>query len=377
MITLMSVDDTNTELRQRSIRKVTKFGALIDGVLGLVKLVAGWLVHSPALVADGFHSLSDLLTDFGVLFFSHWAQHGPDDDHPYGHHRYETLGTVILGTSLVVVASFIAWDSLLSMIYGTHSPQASWVAIAVALVSIVSKEWIFRFTYSKAKEFNSQLLEANAWHSRSDAWSSIVVLLGVGATWFGYPWVELLAAIIVALMIGKMGVGLTWNATQDLVDRGLEPKEIEEIRQTIESTEGVIDAHMLRTRRMGNQVFLDVHIRVAAKLTVSEGHFIAEKVELAVQQHDQISDATVHVDYQKNEPTASTLLALPGRSQITKTLAALSVEPERLQVHYLNDQLVLELFFQSKPEDTLKKALADLHQQEQWLADYFIYIDAT
>ena len=130
----------NKHERQAIIRNVTWVGACIDAVLAFIKILAGWLVHSPALIADGFHSLSDLLTDAAVVVFSHWAQADPDDEHPYGHLRYETLGTVILGATLIVVASIIAWDSILSLIYGNHVPNPSAWAITIALISVVSKE---------------------------------------------------------------------------------------------------------------------------------------------------------------------------------------------------------------------------------------------
>ncbi len=375
----------NTDDRQATIRRVTWVGACIDALLALVKMVTGWIVHSPALIADGFHSLSDLLTDAAVVLFSHWAQAAPDDEHPYGHHRYETLGTVILGTSLVVVASAIAWDSARALIYDTYQPTASGWAIIVALISIVSKEWIFRYTLRASKQIGSRLLEANAWHSRSDALSSIIVLFGVVATWFGYGWIELYAAIGVAVLIGKMGVTLTWNATQELIDRGVEPEEAKVIEQTIRETPGVLNVHMLRSRMMGNNIYLDVHIQVDHMVSVSEGHFISDQVMAKVQaSHDHVSDITVHVDHEHDIDEfvegndIAEIDVVPGREFVELQLARKNIIPARLQLHYSNDRVSIELFFDQEPEDlSAVKHVLDVWVKEKiWLSHYAIYLSA-
>jgi cation diffusion facilitator family transporter len=374
--------------RQAIIVKVTWIGSCIDGVLAFFKILVGWLVHSPALIADGFHSLSDLLTDVAVIAFSHWAQADPDEEHPYGHHRYETLGTVILGTTLIVVASVIAWDSILSLMYGTHSPDASVLAICIALVSIVSKEWIFRYTMHAAKRVKSNLLEANAWHSRSDAFSSVIVLFGVIATWFGYGWIELYAAIAVACLIGKMGVTLTWNASQELIDRGIDPDEAEEIKTIIQATPGVVDVHMLRSRIMGNHIFLDVHIQVASIISVSEGHFISERVVQQIQsERDDVSDITVHVDHEEDfheEPEQQKNHArkkiapqhLPERRVIEKKLIDYKIEPCHLQLHYIGNKINIDLIYKKEPQELaeIKSVLDDLIEQNEWLGNYTFYV---
>lgn len=363
--------------RQKIIRRVTWIGAFLDGVLAFVKVSVGFIVNSPALIADGFHSLSDLLTDIGVVVFSHWGQMEPDEEHPYGHHRYETLGTVILGTTLIVVASFIAWDSVVALIEKTHSPHPSVWAIAIAFVSIVSKEWIFRYTLKAAKKVKSKLMEANAWHSRSDAFSSIVVLIGVVATWFGFAWVELLAAIGVAILIGKMGVKLTWNATQDLVDRGIDVDDAKSMEATIRQTDGVVDVHMLRSRLMGNHVFLDVHIQVHPFASVSEGHYIAEKVLAVLKlEYDQVSDITVHVDYEEDvEGMENVTSILPDRNEIIMALSNYKVSVDRLQIHYSETDVILELLYFQKPEniELIRAYMAQLKNDMPWLKDYSVF----
>jgi cation diffusion facilitator family transporter len=375
--------------RQVIIRRVTWVGACIDAVLAFFKILVGWLVHSPALIADGFHSLSDLLTDAAVVVFSHWAQADPDDEHPYGHHRYETLGTVILGTTLIVVASIIAWDSILSLIYGNHTPNPSAVAIIIALISIVSKEWIFRYTILAAKRVKSNLLEANAWHSRSDAFSSIVVLVGVIATWFGYGWVELYAAIGVAILIGKMGVTLTWNASQELIDRGIDPEEARKIKKIIQETPGVVDVHLLRSRMMGNHIYIDVHIQVDSIISVSEGHFISERVVQQVRsEHDQVSDVTVHVDHEEdfddnheerqvNDASEDLAIThLPERKIIEQELKAHHIEPVQLQLHYIGNHIDIDLIYEQEPKELakIKQVLDAWVEKKAWLGNYTFYI---
>jgi cation diffusion facilitator family transporter len=377
----------NKHERQAIIRNVTWVGACIDAVLAFIKILAGWLVHSPALVADGFHSLSDLLTDAAVVVFSHWAQADPDDEHPYGHHRYETLGTVILGTTLVVVASIIAWDSILSLIYGSHTPNPSAWAIIIALISIVSKEWIFRYTILAAKRVKSNLLEANAWHSRSDAFSSIVVLVGVIATWLGYGWVELYAAIGVAILIGKMGVTLTWNASQELIDRGIDPEEAREIKKIIQETPGVVDVHLLRSRMMGNHIYLDVHIQVDSIISVSEGHFISERVVQQVKsERDHVSDITVHVDHENDcyesydgEDSSNqhiSLKHLPERKAIEQELIDNHIYPTHLQLHYGGNQINLDLIYKDEPAELakIKSTLDGWLKNKSWLGSYTFYV---
>ena len=377
----------NKHERQAIIRNVTWVGACIDAVLAFIKILAGWLVHSPALIADGFHSLSDLLTDAAVVVFSHWAQADPDDEHPYGHRRYETLGTVMLGTTLIVVASIIAWDSILSLIYGNHVPNPSVWAIIIALISVVSKEWIFRYTILAAKRVQSNLLEANAWHSRSDAFSSIIVLAGVIATWFGYGWVELYAAIGVAILIGKMGVTLTWNASQELIDRGIDPEEAEEIKRIVHQTPGVVDVHMLRSRMMANHIYLDVHIQVDRIITVSEGHFISERVVQQVKsERDHVSDITVHVDHEDDcyesydgEHSSNqhiSLKHLPEREAIEQELMDNHINPTHLQLHYTGNQINIDLIYHEEPKELaqIKSTLDGWLKNKSWLGNYTFYV---
>lgn len=368
------------EQRHKKIQIITVLGAIVDGILGVIKVGFGWMTHSPALVADGFHSFSDLLTDVGVVLFSGWAKQAPDEDHPYGHRRFETLGTVILGTTLIVVATAIAWDSLRAFFYPTYLPQPSVAALVVTVVSIISKEWIFRVTFAASKRLKSKLLEANAWHSRSDAYSSVVVLLGVGATWLGFPWVELVAAIVVALMIGKMGVELTWNASQDLMDRAIPPEEIEKICQMIEGVPGVIHAHELRSRMMGSEVYIDVHIQVAPFISVSEGHYIADQVSVAVKNgFDAVTDVIVHVDTEEDNDSKEPKVMFPNRKMIVEALKAHSMQPQSVKIHYHQNGVYLDLMFDSSAPlpSHLDVNLKKFSKAEPWVKNLSVFINRT
>lgn len=257
------------DARYREIRRVTLIGSVIDLVLGVVKIVVGWLAHSQALVADGIHSLSDLATDFMVLYAAKHASKDADEEHPYGHGRIETVATVALGVALVAVAFGLAWDAVGRLFHPDELLEPGGLALAVAAVSVVAKEWIYHYTLRCARRLRSDMLRANAWHSRSDAISSIVVVIGVAGAMFGYPYLDAVAAIVVAVMIAKIGFDLVRSSTMELIDTALEPEQIEAIRKEIFSVPGVRAVHMLRTRKSGGDALVDVHIQVDPRISVS------------------------------------------------------------------------------------------------------------
>ena len=374
------IADSPKEQRHRAITQVTVIGAALDAVLTLVKLILGTLAHSPALLADGLHSLSDLLTDMGVICFAKLSRHDPDDDHPYGHARYETLGTALLGGTLIAVAGLIAWDNLTHWLSQQSPPSPSVGLICIVVLSIASKEWIFRYTRAVAKRLDSALLMANAWHARSDALSSIVVLLGLLASWAGWPQVEYWAALIVAALIGKMGVQLTWDALQDLIDRGVSSATHQQLLDFISHCEGVVDVHMLRSRLMADSIYLDVHIQVAPQISVSEGHHIGEWVMQQLKQaYPRVQDITLHIDYDDDTDTADTALA-PLRKAIEQQLQQANIPPyQRLQLHYWHHQVIVELYF----TDQATPDMAQVHRcmqywqaQQPWCVAYHLYLEA-
>lgn len=348
--------------------RVTLVGALVNAGLGVGKLVVGQLSASHALVADGLHSLTDLATDVPVLVVARRARAGPDLDHPYGHGRFETLASLVLGAVLLLVAGGLAQDSLLRLLEGTSIVPGG-AAIAVALASVAAKEWLFRYTRHVATEIGSTLLLANAWHSRSDALSSVAVLVGVLGAMAGFPWLDLVAAMAVALMIGWVGWGLIRDAALELVDTGLPEQTLRELAAAVRAVPGVRGAHHLRSRRMGADVLVDVDVEVAGTLSVSEGHRIATAVGRQLKEHfPEVSSVNVHVDpirgaHEGEAPLAPISAraavgetvgdaddaALPLRQEAEAALRA-ALAPElakglgRLTLHYREGGIEAELF---------------------------------
>lgn len=288
--------------RRRAIDKVTWIGLAINILQTVSKLVGGALTQSQALIADGIHSLSDLITDGMVLVASKHSHAEADEDHPYGHGRYETIATVALGILLVIVAIGIGIDAIERLMSDEPLPIPGPYALAIAVFSILSNEGMFRYAMNVARRIKSTMLEANAWHSRSDALSSIVVFIGLLGTMIGLPMLDAIAAIGVALMIAHMGWKVSRSSVRELVDTALDNETVESIRQHINDIDDVKHVHMLRTRKMADQALVDVHIEVSSKLSVSEGHRISEAVEEALRSNfDEINDVTVHIDAENDE----------------------------------------------------------------------------
>lgn len=359
--------------------RVTLVGMILDIILGLGKIIIGLISSSHAVVTDGIHSLSDVVTDIFVLFITRISNNAPDPEHPYGHARFEALGTVLLGATLVLVAVALAYENIRVAITGTNVSSPTWPALAITLFSIVSKEWIFHYTRRAGEQLRSNILIANAWHSRTDVFSSIIVLLGVAGAMVGLTWLDAVAAAIVALIIGKIGISLVWDSIKELVDTGLSQEETDAIKNVILSMEGVRSAHNLRTRQMGSDIFLDVHIRVSPTISVSEGHQIGEWVtKRLLEQFSSIKDLTYHIDAEDDtgiEINAGETL-LPLRNTVIKELEScwekvpgLDQIEKRYLLHYLDDKINIEIFFEDngKTSDTDHKELRDLTKLQEQL----------
>ena len=345
------------DARYRDVRTVTLVGAVVDLVLGVLKIVVGSLASSQALVADGIHSLSDLATDFLVLFASKHAHREADDEHPYGHGRIETVATVVLGVALVVVAVGICFDAVRRLMDPELLLLPGWPALAAALLSVAAKEAVYQYTAAAARRLRSRMLHANAWHSRSDAISSIIVVIGVLATMAGYPYFDAIAAVAVALMVAKIGWDLLWKSLQELIDTALHPDKVETIREAIMAVDGVRTCHMLRTRQSGSDALVDVHIQVDPGLSVSEGHQIGEAVRGRLMDRvEEVSDVTVHIDPEDDE-LASACNHLPLRDVILQQLheqwQPLGIEQRvsRVVLHYLNGKVHVEVFLEPSDDD--------------------------
>jgi len=343
------------EQRKRETSRITLWGVVVNLVLSVIKIIGGIYGQSQALLADGIHSLSDLASDGMVLIAAKHAGEDADEDHPYGHARYETLATVALGLLLIGVAGGIAYDAILRLeVLRMESAEEiigpALFTLIIAAISIVSKEVLFHATRSVAQKLRSPLLEANAWHHRSDAISSVVVFLGIGGTYFGFPLLDAIAAFLVSLMVAKIGLDLSRQSVQELVDTALEPEMVKQIKQTIMDIDDVRELHLLRTRRMGHNALVDVHIQVSPRLSVSEGHHITESVETNLKEKfDDVNDVTVHIDPEDDEVTAS-CKHLPLRSELLLTLNQNWAEHPVLKniddvtLHYLDGQVHVEAF---------------------------------
>ena len=288
--------------RTQEINRVTWWGLIVNLVLAVVKLIGGTIGQSQSLIADGLHSLSDLASDAMVLVAAKHAGEEADDDHPYGHGRFETLATVGLGLLLIVVALGIAYDAAHRVFDEEVKSVPALFTLAVATFSILCNEGLYHFTHRVGLKINSKMLIANAWHHRSDAISSIVVLVGIAGAQMGLPILDPIAAIIVALMIARIGYDLGYHSVRELVDTALDAETVEQIKAKILENEDVLEMHMLRTRRMGHTALVDVHILVQPKLSVSEGHHISEAVEKSLKaSFEEINDVTVHIDPENDE----------------------------------------------------------------------------
>lgn len=363
---------TDRAAQTREAHKVTLIGAVIDFVVGVAKMVAGFAVGSAALVADGIHSFSDILTDLFVVAATHFGRQEPDSNHPYGHGRIETLATLWLGSVLIFVAGGIAWASITRLLGGEPVPAPGPWAIGIAVAALLAKEWIFRYTLRVARRVNSRLLEANAWHSRSDALSTVVVLVGLVAAQFGAGWMDAVAAIVVGLMVGQVGGRLLWESSQELIDTALPIAQRDRMREIAERVPHVNGVHDLRTRKLGSDVILDLHIVVPPRVTVSEAHEIGNEVSRRLREaFPELADVTFHIDPEDDsgELEHSLRPGLPLRSDVVELLDGvwhgLPIWHARvaLDLHYLDNQVDVSLYVKALPDgQSLEGAAGELRR---------------
>lgn len=342
--------DSTDRARYQAGRRVTWTSVVLNVALTVAQITVGVIGNSQALVADGVHTLSDLITDAMVLFALKHGSKAADEEHPYGHGRIETAVTLALGVILVVVAAGIAWRALERLVFNPDpfTPPAA-IAFWVALVTLTAKEGLYRYTLRAATRYGSAMLRANAWHHRSDAISSLIVILGIGGALYGFGYLDAVAAVAVSAMIAKIGAELGWQATQELIDTGLAAEDREAIRRVIEDVSGVKALHLLRTRRMGSQAFVDVHILVDRHLTASEGHQIGEVVrQRLIRQITPVTDVMVHVDTEEDGAGNGTG-ELPLRGEIERRLQQYFAHIpeasaiEKTLLHYGKDRIDVEL----------------------------------
>ena len=352
--------------RYQETQKSTWVSVGINLVLTALQLVVGYFGRSQALMADGLHSLSDLLSDFLVLYANRESNRSADAAHPYGHARIETAATFILGTVLVGLGFALLWGAGIKLQNPAAVQPVHVATLYIAMLTLVSKELLYRYLMAVAKKLRSQLLAANAWHSRSDAASSLVVVVGIGGNLLGYRFLDLIAAVLVAFMIVHMGWKMAYHALSDLIDTALDAESVAKIRATISNTPGVLGLHELRTRKMGDQALVDAHILVDPRISVSEGHHIAERARKRVLDTHEVLDVMVHID-PEDDDLVTPSLHLPGRDELIAHLQAVLPDglptPERIVLHYLDGQVEAELFMpeavykQTAKMDQLRQAL--------------------
>lgn len=295
---MSSPPDTRVETpdRQAAARRSTWVSVWVNLLLTAVQMAVGLFAQSQALVADAIHSLSDLVSDGLVLFANKHSAKGPDADHPYGHLRFETAATLGIGVLLAAVGLGMLWGSFQRLQAPELIPVVHPAAFYVALLALLSKELLFRYLLRVARRVRSTLLVANAWHARSDAASSLVVAMGVGANLAGLPLADPLAALVVGLMIVRMGWKFSWQAFNDLVDRAADTDTERAIRERILGTPGVRGIHDLRTRKMGDMVWVEVDIEMDGRLTIEAGHAIAVEARRRVMADLPVLDVMTHFD---------------------------------------------------------------------------------
>jgi len=358
--------------RFAAAKKSTWVSIGINVLLTTLQMVGGFFAHSQALMADGLHSLSDLLSDVLVLFANRHGSRHADAEHPYGHARIETAATLILGAFLAILGVVLLVAAAMRLQHPEALRAVSPPALAIAFLALVAKEGLFRYMLAVAKKVRSQMLVANAWHARSDAASSLVVIVGVGGNLLGYSFLDLVAAAVVGVMIAHMGGKLALEAMSELIDTGLDAEEVEAIRQTLLNTHGVRGLHELRTRKMADNALVDAHIMVDPKISVSEGHYIAESARHAVLKKHHVMDVMVHID-PEDDMQAKPNAHLPNRpsllTHLAKRLGATDLSDIRVVFHYLDGKVDAELYLakqQSVQEaDTLQARCDELVRDDE------------
>lgn len=369
----------DAERRYSAAKRVTLLGGASNFLLAIIKIVIGIIGLSHALFADGVHSLADLITDALVLAASRVGSKDADHDHQYGHRRIETAATTALALLLLLAGASIIYDASIHILHGdTEAPK--FYVLGVALFTMAAKEGLFRYTLYIAKKTQSLLLEANAWHHRTDAAASTVVLIGITGALLGYHFLDAIAAVIVGLMIIKMGGSFAWSSISELVDTAATPTQLTEINAVILSVPGVNMVHQLRTRSMGGNVLVDVHIMVDSDLSVSEGHYIASRVHhLLEQKLSYVNDVTIHVDAEDDEEAAPNL-HLPPRKQVVDELMACwqgcpdCARINKIKLHYLSGKINVEIYL---PAEGLDNSVGFSAKQESYqkAATHLNYVD--
>lgn len=344
------VAGTTGQARYRAKRRATLVGAAVNLPMALGKILAGYFGHSQALIADGVHSLSDLVSDALVLIALRVGAKQADIDHPYGHARIETAAVAGVALFLLLAAAGIAYAAVRSIGDPALLAHPGWLALWVAFASLAIKEGLYWYTIGIAKRTGSALLRANAWHHRSDALSSIVTVIAIVGSMLGVRYMDALGALLIAVMLTWIGVKYAWRSFAELVDTGLDPARLEVVREHIASVPGVRHMRRLRTRTMGgSDAYADVGVLVDPYMSLTEAHRVSEAISKSlIAQVEEISDICVHIE-PDGHADAPAAFELPLREQIVPRLrqacAGLTgcADIQRITLHYLDDAIEAEV----------------------------------
>jgi cation diffusion facilitator family transporter len=290
------MDDTRQKIAEAQIKSVTTLAIITNILLFVIKILVGFLAGSIALIADGLHSLSDMTTDLAVLLGVHFAAKKPDSEHPYGHGRVETFSAGFIALVLLFVGGGMIYYAAVEIAKGTVI-KLGYPVLIVAALSVIIKETLYRISKKVAVKFHSPALYANAWHQRSDALSSVAVLIGFVALRFGFAYGDQIAAVAVGLMIILVAAKMLGQCLSELTERAVEPDTIEHIKTIINANSQIRQWHKLRSRTVGREIFLDLHILVDPLLDIATAHEIAETLESSLhQQMTRPINITIHVE---------------------------------------------------------------------------------
>lgn len=365
--------------RYKTTRNISIINAITNSILAIFKIITGYVGNSHALVADGIHSFSDVISDTLVVIAAKMGDRNPDAGHPYGHRRIETIAAIIIAIILLLIGGGIIYDTLQHLTTKTPTPAPTKIVLFVAIISIITNELLYHITKKAGERVNSNLLISNAWHNRGDALVSAIVLMSAIGTRAGITHLDAIGAIIIALMIARIAIKMIWSNINELIDAGVDAKTLSTIQHIITTTAGVVAVHQLRTRLHGGNIFIDVHIIVHPTVSVSEGHYIGDQVLLQLMnQIKEIRDITVHIDPEddeKNHPCIN----LPNRVTLTELLTPLwrtlpgYQQLKKTTLHYLNGKITIEIYL---PINTLNNNHYEtLRQQYQAAISHIDYIE--
>lgn len=335
------------------INKASLISAITNAILSVLKILFGIMGFSYALLTDGIHSLSDVVIDGLVMVSARMGQAAPDMDHPYGHRRIETIGTVIVSLVILGVGLSILIENILRLMHHAAAQHPLPIVFVVALISVVANEWLCRYMLKKSREINSKLLQSSAWHNRSDAMTSVVVLISAIFSWLGWHQVDSIAAILISLFIIKMGAQYAWKSLKELVDTGVDPELVQKLELAITETQGVVALHQLRTRLHAGEILLDGHVQVSPRISVSEGHHIGVSAYQNIKKvAPNLLDATLHIDVEDDDEDYGNIsgiyqaldrdLILQHIKTSTQKLPGIQ-QMKTLTLHYLSNKVEVEI----------------------------------